>query len=111
MKHGGVQSLLLEDNDAAAAAGVNLMLSAGTTAAICQLQALSPVGRCKTFDVSADGYGRGEGVAAMVLRAVDGSSASAAFALIVGSAVNQVLKPLPPKLLLHAGRQSWTAPS
>ena len=33
------QSLLLEDNDAAVAAGVNLMLSAGTTAAICQLQA------------------------------------------------------------------------
>ena len=34
-----VQSILLEDNDAAVAAGVNLMLLAGTTAAICQLQA------------------------------------------------------------------------
>ena len=31
----------------AVAGGVNLMLSATTTVAICQLQALSPVGRCK----------------------------------------------------------------
>lgn len=43
------------------------MLRAGTTAAICQLQALSPVGRCKSFEASADGYGRGEGVATLVM--------------------------------------------
>ena len=47
--------------------GVNAMLLAATTAAICQLQALSPIGRCKTFDASADGYGRGEGFAVAVL--------------------------------------------
>ena len=86
------QSLLLEDNDAAVAAGVNLMLSAGTTAAICQLQALSPAGRCKTFDALADGYGRGEGVAAAVLRACTGAGPAAALVLIRGSAVNQVLR-------------------
>lgn len=44
------------------------MLQPETTAAICQLQALSPVGRCKTFDASADGYGRGEGFAVLVLK-------------------------------------------
>lgn len=83
-----MQSLLLEDNDAAVAAGVNLMLLAGTTAAICQLQALSPVGRCQTFDAAADGYGRGEGCAAVVLREFTG--ADSVHVLIRGSAVNQV---------------------
>ena len=36
------------------------MLTPQTSARICLLQALSPVGRCKTFDASGDGYGRGE---------------------------------------------------
>lgn len=83
-----MQSLLARDNDAAVAAGVNLLLSAGTMAAICQLQALSPVGRCKTFDESADGYGRGEGLAVIVLQAFRGNNT--AIAIIRGSAANQV---------------------
>ena len=45
------QSLLLEDNDAAVTAGVNLMLSAGTTAAICLLQASAPA--CNVLNSSA----------------------------------------------------------
>ena len=66
------------------------MLFAGTMAAICQLQALSPVGRCKTFDESADGYGRGEGLASIVLQAFEGNKA--AIGIITGSAANQVSK-------------------
>ena len=31
-------------------------------------QALSPVGRCKTFDATSDGYGRGEGFAIALFR-------------------------------------------
>ena len=43
-------------------AGTNLMLLASTFQGICQLKALSKVGRCQTFDANADGYGRGEAV-------------------------------------------------
>lgn len=68
------------------------MLSPGTTAAICQLQALSPVGRCKTFDGAADGYGRGEGVAVVLLQTFQGTMAS--IAIIRGSAANQVVSVL-----------------
>jgi microcystin synthetase protein McyE len=38
-----------------------LMLSPTLTIALAQAGMLSPDGRCKTFDASADGYGRGEG--------------------------------------------------
>jgi 3-oxoacyl-(acyl-carrier-protein) synthase/acyl carrier protein len=77
----------------AMAAGTNVMLLADTTAAICQLQALSPVGRCKTFDASADGYGRGEGFTVIVLQRQGSSTANSGqqqpVALVVASAVNQ----------------------
>ena len=42
---------------------MNAMLLPITTCTISGLQALSPDARCKTFDASADGYGRGEGFA------------------------------------------------
>ena len=32
------------------------------------LQALSAVGRCQTFEASADGYGRGEGCAVLLFQ-------------------------------------------
>ena len=62
------QGLVAGQTEAAVAGGVNIMLEPRTTARICLLQALSPVGRCKTFDASGDGYGRGEGFAVAVLR-------------------------------------------
>ncbi len=68
-----VQGLTAMQTEAAVAGGVNMMLEPRTTARICLLQALSPVGRCKTFDASGDGYGRGEGFAVAVLRYVASS--------------------------------------
>ena len=52
------------------------------------LQALSPVGRCKSFDSSGDGYGRGEGFVAVVMQRHAGSPAGIC-GIVLGSAVNQ----------------------
>ena len=57
------QGLLAEETVAGVAGGVNAMMLPITTCTICGLSALSPEARCKTFDASADGYGRGEGFA------------------------------------------------
>ncbi|CDJ36188.1 LOW QUALITY PROTEIN: uncharacterized protein EMH_0068860 [Eimeria mitis] len=48
-------------------AGANLMLTPHLFIAFCKARMLSPDGKCKTFDASADGYARGEGVAAAML--------------------------------------------
>ena len=62
------QKLSRGSADIALAGGVSLMLGPETFAALSQLGALSPDGRCKTFDASADGYGRGEGCGIVVLK-------------------------------------------
>ena len=68
-----------------------MLLTLSLTA--CGKQAFSPVGRCKTFDAGADGYGRGEGCAALVLRpegsVQPGGSSGPPLALLRGSLVNQ----------------------
>ena len=51
-------------------------------------QALSTVGRCQTFEATADGYGRGEAFTAAIFREASGSDALP-LALVKGSAVNQ----------------------
>ncbi|MBU6400846.1 MAG: SDR family oxidoreductase, partial [Verrucomicrobia bacterium] len=58
--------------DAAVAGGVNLLLHPRTYVTTSQMGVLSPDGRCKTFDAAANGYVKGEGVAALFLmRLVD----------------------------------------
>ena len=54
---------------------------------MCCEQALSRAGRCMSFEATADGYGRGEAFAVVVL-AAPGMLASC-LALVVGTAVNQ----------------------
>ena len=85
------RGLLAREGEAAVAGGTNVMLEPGTTAGICQLQALSPVGRCKSFDATGDGYGRGEGFVAVVMqRHAPGAAASAGLCgVVLCSAVNQ----------------------
>jgi hypothetical protein len=49
-------------------AGTNLMLVDSTATHLAQLGALSSNGRSKTFDATADGYGRGEACIVFVAR-------------------------------------------
>lgn len=53
---------------AAAVGGTNLALVPSTTTHLAQLGSLSSNGRSKTFDSSADGYGRGEACVILVLQ-------------------------------------------
>ncbi|TGJ97242.1 type I polyketide synthase [Actinotalea fermentans ATCC 43279 = JCM 9966 = DSM 3133] len=66
--HEAVQALRAGTVDLALVGGVNLMLSARTTAALGEMGALSAAGRCSTFGADADGYARGEGCGVIVLR-------------------------------------------
>ncbi|SFR98117.1 non-ribosomal peptide synthetase [Anaeromicropila populeti] len=69
--HHAVSALQSGECDTAIAGGVNLMLSPFTQLALGKTGMLSPDGRCKTFDESANGYVRGEGVAAILLKPLE----------------------------------------
>ena len=74
----------------ALAGGVNLMLSPVGLTILSKAGALAPDGRCKTFDESADGYGRGEGCGVVVLKRLSDAQAAGdrILAVVRGSAVN-----------------------
>ena len=89
--HLACQSLRAGDANLAIAAGVNLLLSPVVTRSFDQAQAMSPTGQCHAFGADADGFVRGEGCGAAVLKRLgdalrDGDSV---LAVIRGSAVNQ----------------------
>ncbi|MEU9124699.1 beta-ketoacyl synthase N-terminal-like domain-containing protein, partial [Streptomyces sp. NPDC048506] len=63
-----VESLRAGTSRIAIAGGVNLILADEGSATMERLGALSPDGRCHTFDARANGYVRGEGGAAVVLK-------------------------------------------
>ena len=100
--HLACQSLHAGECRLALAGGVNLVLDPGSTVALSEMRALSPEGRCKAFDASADGFVRGEGCGLVVLKRLSAALADGdrVLALIRGSAVN------------HDGRgASLTAPN
>ncbi|MBP0611001.1 MULTISPECIES: type I polyketide synthase [Burkholderia] len=88
--HLACHSLRTRESDVAFAGGVNLMLSPEMTIALSELQALSPSGRCRTFDAAADGYVRGEGCGVVALMRLSDARAQGRpiRAVIRGSAVN-----------------------
>ncbi|OSC40411.1 type I polyketide synthase [Mycobacterium decipiens] len=89
--HLACQSLRQRESDTALVGGTNLLLSPGPSIACSRWGMLSPEGQCKTFDVSADGYVRGEGAGVVVLKRLDDAvrDGNRILAVVRGSAVNQ----------------------
>ncbi|MBO0913297.1 type I polyketide synthase [Streptomyces laculatispora] len=89
--HLACQALLQDECDLALAAGVTLMLRSGTTLSFARMGMLSPTGRCHTFDAAADGFVRGEGCGAVVLKRLADAvrDGDRILAVVRGSAVNQ----------------------
>ena len=88
--HQACRSLQAGDCGVALAGGVGLMLSPVNVVALGRAGMLAPDGRCKSFDASADGYGRGEGCGLVVLKLLADALADGdrIHAVVRGSATN-----------------------
>ncbi len=89
--HLACQSLRQRECNMALAGGVNLLLSPELSIVFSKAKMLSPDGRCKTFDASANGYVRGEGCGIIVLKRLSDAVANQdnILAVIRGTAINQ----------------------
>lgn len=100
--HQGCAALRSGETDTAIAAGANIIVIPALSIFYTQAGISAPDGRCKPFGQSADGIGRGEGVAAVVLRRLDDAVADGQpiYAVVKSSVAN------------HDGRSNGiTAPS
>jgi acyl transferase domain-containing protein/acyl carrier protein/NAD(P)-dependent dehydrogenase (short-subunit alcohol dehydrogenase family) len=100
--HRAISSIRSGECPMAVAGAVSLIIHPGPMVAAGQLGILSSDGRCKTFDKSANGYVKGEGVGAVLLKPLSQAlkEKDHIYAIIIGSTVN------------HGGRaSSLTAPN
>ncbi|MET4141391.1 SDR family NAD(P)-dependent oxidoreductase [Pedobacter sp. UYP1] len=88
--HRAVAHIRNGDSKIAIAGGVNAILSPELTLSFSEAGMLSDDGRCKTFDESANGYVRGEGVGIVILKALEQAEADGdhIYGIIRGSAEN-----------------------
>lgn len=82
--------LHMRETSLAIAGGVNLTLRPESVIMECKANMLAEDGRCKTFDASADGFGRGEGCGVVILKRLSDAlrDGDHILALIKGTAVN-----------------------
>lgn len=66
--HQACQMLRAGETSLALAGGVSALIGPGLVRVLDEAGATASDGRCKTFDASADGYGRGEGAGVVVLK-------------------------------------------
>uniref|UniRef100_UPI00210E16E6 type I polyketide synthase n=1 Tax=Streptomyces odontomachi TaxID=2944940 RepID=UPI00210E16E6 len=88
--HMAVESLRRGESTTALVGGVNLVIGPDSTARSAGFGALSPDGRCHTFDARANGYVRGEGGGVVVLKPLAQAVADGDFVYCVirGTATN-----------------------
>lgn len=89
--HLAAQSIWNGECDLAFAGGVNIMIGPNTAIAESKSGFLSPQGRSRAFDDSADGYARGEGGAVVIIKPLRRalSDGDEIYAQILGTAVSQ----------------------
>lgn len=89
--HQACQALRAGETSLALAGGVSALIGPGLTRVLDQAGATAPDGRCKTFDARADGYGRGEGAAVVVLKRLSDAEVDGdrVLAVVRGGAVAQ----------------------
>ena len=89
--HQGCQSLRTGESSMAVVGGSNLLLNPDMFLVLSNQKFLAQDGRCKSFDAKGDGYGRGEGFAAVVLKRVSDAirDGDPIRAVIRGTGVNQ----------------------
>ncbi|HEY8985279.1 MAG TPA: beta-ketoacyl synthase N-terminal-like domain-containing protein, partial [Streptomyces sp.] len=99
--HLACESLRRGESELAVAAGVNLLLSPENSRMLAEWGGLSPDGVCRTFDAGANGFVRGEGAAAVLLKPLSAAIADGdtILSVILGSAVN------------HGSGEALTTPS
>ena len=89
--HLAIKSLRDRECNMALAGGVNRLISPKISINFSQAKMLSPDGRCKTFDASANGFVRSEGCGIVVLKRLSDAIADGdnIRAILLGSATNQ----------------------
>ncbi len=88
--HLACQDLRIRQAEVALVGGVNSLLTPNLFVYFSGLGAISPDGRSKTFDASANGYGRGEGCGVLILKRLSDAlvDEDRILAVIRGSSVN-----------------------
>ena len=89
--HQAVSALQRGEADTILAGGVQAILSGRLTELRANARMLSPDGKCKAFDASANGFVRGEGCGIVVLKRLSDAEADGdrIWGVILGSALNQ----------------------
>src|SRR5436305_97249 len=89
--HLACESIRTGESEMALVGGVFVMSSPEYYVMASKTQMLSPDGKCKTFDKSANGIVIGEGVGALVLKPLDAAieDGDHLYGVILGSALNQ----------------------